>query len=418
MFVDTAKIYIKSGNGGSGAVSFHREKYMPNGGPDGGDGGRGGDVVFAVDKDLRTLLDFRYTRKYKAGDGENGRGDMRKGKRGDDIVIMVPQGTIIKDAESGRVIADMFNADDRKIILSGGDGGKGNARFSTPTRRTPNFAQSGQVTKEKCVILEIKTIADVGLIGFPNVGKSTILSVITRARPKIANYHFTTLSPNLGVASSNGKSFVVADIPGLIEGASQGVGLGHDFLRHIERTRMLLHVLDVSGSEGRDPVQDYYTINAELAQYSDKLALLPQIIVANKTDLPGGEENIKRLKEETGLPVIEVSAATVRGMNKLLCAAAEMLDTLPPPEPICSEYTETEIYDPDLFNIIRDNDLFVVVGPLVDKLICQITLSDPESFNYFQRVLREKNVIAKLVEAGAKEGSTVSIGDIEFEFVE
>jgi len=418
MFVDTAKIYIKSGNGGSGAVSFHREKYMPNGGPDGGDGGRGGDVIFAVDKDLRTLLDFRYTRKYKAGDGENGRGDMRKGKRGEDVVIMVPQGTIIKDAESGRVIADMFSADERKVILSGGEGGKGNARFSTPTRRTPNFAQSGAVTKEKSVILEIKTIADIGLVGFPNVGKSTILSVITRARPKIANYHFTTLSPNLGVASYMGKSFVVADIPGLIEGAAQGVGLGHDFLRHIERTRMLLHVLDVSGCEGRDPVEDYYTINQELAQYSEKLADLPQIIIANKTDLPGSEENIRRIENDIGKPVIAVSAATVNGMDKLLRAASEMLDTLPPPEPIRTDYVEQEVEDPDMFNIIRDNDLFVVVGPLVDKLICQITLSDPESFNYFQRILREKNVIARLVEAGAKEGSTVSIGDIEFEFVE
>ncbi len=418
MFVDTAKIYIKSGNGGGGAVSFHREKYMPNGGPDGGDGGRGGDVVFVTDKDLRTLLDFRYTRKYKACNGENGRGDMRKGKRGDDIVIKVPQGTVIRDAESGRVIADMFNADDRKIIMKGGEGGKGNARFSTPTRRAPNFAQAGETTKEKCVILEIKTIADVGLVGFPNVGKSTILSVITKARPKIANYHFTTLSPNLGVAAYNSKSFVVADIPGLIEGASQGVGLGHDFLRHIERTRMLLHVIDVSGCEGRDPVDDYFTINAELEQYSEKLATLPQIIIANKTDLPGSEENIERLRLETGKEVISVSAATVKGMDALLKATADMLAELPEPEPLLSDYVLEEEVDSDAFNIIKDGEEFVVVGPLVDKLICQITLSDPDSFNYFQRVLRDKNVIQALVEKGAKEGSTVSIGDIEFDFVE
>lgn len=418
MFVDTAKIYIKSGNGGGGAVSFHREKYMPNGGPDGGDGGRGGDVVFAVDKDLRTLLDFRYTRKYKASNGENGRGDMRKGKRGDDIVIKVPQGTVIRDAESGRVIADMFGADERKIIMKGGEGGKGNARFSTPTRRAPNFAQSGEVTKEKCVILEIKTIADVGLVGFPNVGKSTILSVITKARPKIANYHFTTLSPNLGVAAYNSKSFVVADIPGLIEGASQGVGLGHDFLRHIERTRMLLHVIDVSGCEGRDPVEDYYTINSELDQYGEKLSRLPQIIIANKTDLPGSEENIAKLREATGKSVIAVSAATVKGFDELLRATAEMLSELPEPEPLISDYIEEEIIDSDAFNIIRDSDTFVVVGPLVDKLVCQITLSDPDSFNYFQRVLRDKKVIEALIEKGAQEGSTVCLGDIEFDFVE
>lgn len=418
MFVDTAKIYIKSGNGGSGAVSFHREKYMPSGGPDGGDGGNGGDVVFVADSDLRTLLDFRYTRKYKAHDGENGRGDMRKGKRGEDVVIKVPRGTVIRDAESGRVIADMFAPDERRVVLSGGAGGKGNARFATPTRRAPNFSQSGETTKEKCVILEIKTIADIGLVGFPNVGKSTILSVITKARPKIANYHFTTLSPNLGVASSDGRSFVVADIPGLIEGAAQGIGLGHDFLRHIERTRMLLHVLDMSGSEGRDPVADYYAINKELAQYSDKLAGLPQLIAANKCDLPGSRENTERFEAQTGLKVFEISAATVSGIEPLMRAAAAMLETLPAPEPIKAEEVYQTQCSPDAFNIIRDDQAFVVTGPLVDRLCREITLDDPDSFNYFQKVLRDKGVIGALVEKGAKEGSTVCIGDIEFDFVE
>ena len=418
MFVDVAKIYIKSGNGGNGAVSFHREKYMPNGGPDGGDGGRGGDVVFVADKDMRTLLDFRYTRKYKAGDGENGKGDMRKGKRGEDIIIKVPQGTIIKDAETGRVIADMFNHGEHKVILNGGEGGKGTSRFSTPTRRAPNFAQSGQNTTEKCVFLEIKTIADVGLVGFPNVGKSTILSVVTKARPKIGNYHFTTLSPNLGVASYKGNSFLIADIPGLIEGASQGVGLGHDFLRHIERTRMLLHVIDVSGSEGRDPLEDYYAINNELAQYSEMLSQLPQIIIANKSDIMDCSANIDRLRQETGKEVIAISAATAKGMDELLRAASEMLATLPEPEPIRVDYDVVEVIDEDAFNIVRDNEAFVVVGPLVDNLVRRVTLSDPESFNYFQRVLREKKVIEQLVLKGAKEGSLVIVGDIEFEFVE
>ena len=329
MFVDTAKIYIKSGDGGSGAVSFHREKYVPNGGPDGGDGGNGGDVVFVADPDMRTLLDFRYIRHYRAQNGQNGQGDMCKGKRGEDVIIKVPCGTVIKDGLSGRIMADMYKHGERKSILKGGQGGKGNARFTTPTRQAPNFSQTGEATKEISVLLEVKTIADVGLIGFPNVGKSTILSVITKARPKIANYHFTTLSPNLGVASYHGHSFVVADIPGLIEGASDGVGLGHDFLRHIERTRMLLHVLDISGSEGRDPVEDYRVINNELERYSEKLAALPQIVIANKSELPGSAENLERLKKAVDNEIIEVSAATAQGFDKLLGAVWRVLEKLP-----------------------------------------------------------------------------------------
>ena len=419
MFVDTAKIYIKSGDGGSGAVSFPREKPVPNGGPDGGDSGNGGDVVFVADPDMRTLLDFRYIRHYRAQNGQNGQGDMCKGKRGEDVIIKVPCGTIIKDGLSGRIMADMYKPGERKIILKGGQGGKGNARFTTPTRQAPNFSQTGEATKEISVLLEVKTIADVGLIGFPNVGKSTILSVITKARPKIANYHFTTLSPNLGVASYHGHSFVVADIPGLIEGASDGVGLGHDFLRHIERTRMLLHVLDISGSEGRDPVEDYRVINNELERYSEKLAALPQIIIANKSELPGSTENLERLKKAVDNEIIEVSAATAQGFDKLLGAVWKVLEKLPAPEPIRpQEMWQEQQENPDAFFVAKDGEAFVVTGPLISRLERSVILDDAESFSYFQRMLREKGVIKELVSSGAVQGSTVRIGDIEFDFVE
>lgn len=419
MFVDTAKIYIKSGDGGSGAVSFHREKYVPNGGPDGGDGGNGGDVVFVADPDMRTLLDFRYIRHYRAQNGQNGQGDMCKGKRGEDVIIKVPCGTVIKDGLSGRIMADMYKPGERKIILKGGQGGKGNARFTTPTRQAPNFSQTGEATKEISVLLEVKTIADVGLIGFPNVGKSTILSVITKARPKIANYHFTTLSPNLGVASYHGHSFVVADIPGLIEGASDGVGLGHDFLRHIERTRMLLHVLDISGSEGRDPVEDYRIINNELERYSEKMAALPQIVIANKSELPGSAENLERLKKAVDNEIIEVSAATAQGFDKLLGAVWQVLEKLPAPEPIRpQEMWQEQQENPDAFFVSKDGEAFVVTGPLISRLERSVILDDTESFSYFQRMLREKGVIKELVNSGAVQGSTVRIGDIEFDFVE
>ena len=418
MFVDVVKIFIKSGNGGNGAVSFHREKYMPNGGPDGGDGGCGGDVVFQADKDMRTLLDFRFQRHYKAEDGGHGRGDMCRGKRGEDVVIRVPQGTVIKDAETGNILADMFYQGQKTVVLRGGMYGKGNSRFATATRQAPNFAQSGEITKEHTVILELKTIADVGLVGFPNVGKSTILSVVSKARPKIANYHFTTLSPNLGVVSIDGKSFVLADIPGLIEGAAQGVGLGHDFLRHIERTRMLLHVVDISGCEGRDPVEDYKAINAELAQYSEVLASLPQLIVANKSEMDYEQQNLKRLQSEVEGEIYSVSAAMNQGFQPLLRKVAEILETLPVPEPIPAEELSSYEEDKNAFEITRQGNLFTVTGPAIDRLLSNVVMNDYESFEYFQRQLRKKGIIDALREKGAKEGSAVSMGEIEFDFVD
>ena len=418
MFVDVVKIFIKSGNGGNGAVSFHREKYMPNGGPDGGDGGCGGDVVFQADKDMRTLLDFRFQRHYKAGDGGNGRGDMCRGKRGEDVIIRVPQGTVIKDAETGNILADMFYQNQKTIVLRGGMYGKGNSRFATATRQAPNFAQSGEITKEHTVILELKTIADVGLVGFPNVGKSTILSVVSKARPKIANYHFTTLSPNLGVVSIDGKSFVLADIPGLIEGAAQGVGLGHDFLRHIERTRMLLHVVDISGCEGRDPVEDYKAINAELAQYSEVLASLPQLIVANKSEMDYEQKNLERLRAVAQGEVFSVSAAMNQGFQPLLRRTAETLEMLPVPEPIPVEELSSYEEDKNAFTITRQGNLFTVTGPAIDRLISNVVMDDYESFEYFQRQLRKKGIIDALREKGAKEGSAVSMGEMEFDFVD
>lgn len=418
MFVDIVKIKVKSGRGGDGAVSFHREKYIANGGPDGGDGGRGGDVVFVADKDMRTLLDFRYKRKYAAGDGQNGTGNFKTGKRGEDVVITVPAGTVIKEAESGRILCDMYSDSERKVILRGGNAGKGNARFATATRQAPNFAQGGGAGREMELQLELKTIADVGLIGFPNVGKSTILSVITKARPKIANYHFTTLAPNLGVCGVDSYSFIIADIPGLIEGAHQGAGLGHDFLRHIERTRMLLHVVDISGCEGRDPVEDYDIINRELSQYSPALSALPQLIVANKCELPGAQENIKRLREHTGREVFEVSAAANKGFLPLLRQTAAILKTLPLPEPIMPDEIYTPREDSQAFEIYRDGEVYVVAGPYVDRLLLRVNLDDPDSFKYFQRQLREKGIIDALKAAGAGEGSVISMGDLEFDYVE
>ena len=418
MFVDIVKIKVKSGRGGDGAVSFHREKDIANGGPDGGDGGRGGDVVFVADKDMRTLLDFLYKRKYAAGDGQNGTGNFKTGKRGEDVVITVPAGTVIKEAESGRILCDMYSDSERKVILQGGNAGKGNARFATATRQAPNFAQGGGAGREMELQLELKTIADVGLIGFPNVGKSTILSVVTKARPKIANYHFTTLAPNLGVCGVDSYSFIIADIPGLIEGAHQGAGLGHDFLRHIERTRMLLHVVDISGCEGRDPVEDYDIINRELSQYSPALSALPQLIVANKCELPGAQENIKRLREHTGREVFEVSAAANKGFLPLLRQTAAILKTLPLPEPIMPDEIYTPREDSQAFEIYRDGEVYVVAGPYVDRLLLRVNLDDPDSFKYFQRQLREKGIIDALKAAGAGEGSVISMGDLEFDYVE
>jgi len=334
MFVDIARIHIKAGDGGNGCVSFHREKYVPRGGPDGGDGGKGGDVIFYADPAMRTLLDFRYRRDFSAPNGQDGSGNLATGKSGTDLIIPVPVGTIVRRADSQQVVADLDEPEKQVTVLKGGRGGKGNAKFATPTRQKPGFAQPGIKTLGHDVVLELKTIADVGLVGFPNVGKSTLLSVVTAAKPKIANYHFTTLQPNLGIANQDGRSFILADIPGIIENAHLGQGLGHDFLRHIERTRICVHVVDISGSEGRDPVADYDQIRFELAQYSPQLAELPEIIAANKTDAMGEEDHLARLQAHVAPKVVyPISAATRQGLTPLMRAVADLLATLPPPEP-------------------------------------------------------------------------------------
>ncbi|KRQ88156.1 GTPase ObgE [Caloramator mitchellensis] len=422
MFVDVAKIYIKAGDGGHGAVSFRREKYVPFGGPDGGDGGRGGDVVFVVDPGLRTLLDFRYKKKYNASPGESGGASNRFGKDGEDLVIKVPPGTVIKDAETNRIIADLKDEKDKAIVAKGGRGGRGNAKFATPTRQAPNFAEPGMPGEEKWIVLELKLIADVGLIGFPNVGKSTILSMVTGAKPKIANYHFTTLTPNLGVVDLAGvKSFVLADIPGLIEGAHEGAGLGIDFLRHIERTRVLIHVIDVSGIEGRDPVEDFYQINDELKLYNEKLASKPQIIAANKTDIPGSEENIEKLKSEMdklGLKVFSISAATNQGLKELIQYAAKVLEETPAQEEEIQEW-----YTPEekkfTYEIRKaDDGAYEIIGSFVDRLLLSVNIYDTESLKYFHKVLEKRGIIEELKMMGIQDGDLVRMNDFEFEFVE
>ncbi|HPT77666.1 MAG TPA: GTPase ObgE [Candidatus Atribacteria bacterium] len=425
MFVDVARIYVKAGDGGDGAVSFRREKYIPAGGPDGGDGGDGGDIVFVASEDLHTLMDFRYKKKFVAGNGENGRGNKMFGKRGEDLIIKVPPGTVIRDEDTGLVLADLREPGQRKVIARGGRGGKGNVHFATPTRQAPKFARQGQKGQERKLVLELKSIADVGLVGFPNVGKSTILSILSSARPKIADYHFTTLKPNLGVVRvRNEKSFIMADIPGIIEGAHKGVGLGLEFLRHIERTRLLIHVLDISGSEGRDPVEDFNLINTELKSYSEKLAARPQIIAANKMDVTGAEENLKRVRdalEPAGYKVFPVSAAQARGFEPLLDEVIRMLSELPEPEPIEEEADPDFLADRiagEPFNITRDEDEFVVSGPAVDKLLGMVNLDDYESLQYFQRMLRRLGIIDALRDAGIRDGDSVRLNDFSFEFIE
>jgi len=423
MFVDVAKVYLKAGNGGDGAVSFRREKYIPNGGPDGGDGGNGGNIVFVVDKGMHTLMDFRHRRSYKAQDGENGGKANRKGKDGDDLIVKVPPGTLVKDFETGRIIADLHQSDTPRVILRGGRGGKGNAHFATATRQAPKFAHRGEKGQERWVVLELKSIADVGLIGFPNVGKSTILSVLTSARPKIADYHFTTITPNLGVVYQEGKSFVLADIPGLVEGAHEGTGLGLEFLRHIERTRVFIHVLDASGYEGRDPLDDFYKINEELLQYKAELIDRPQVIAANKMDIPGAEENIQRIREELekkGYKVFPVSAVTGKGLRELVWEVVRILDALPPMEPFEEEWELPDLNqetDAD-FEITVDEGVYVVTGSLVDRILSRVNLDDYDSFNYFQRQLRKYGIIDSLREKGIKDNDLVRMGEIEFEFVD
>lgn len=421
MFIDVAKIKVSAGKGGDGAVAWRREKYEPAGGPAGGDGGKGGSVLVTTDTGLHTLMDFRYQKVYQAENGENGRGKKQFGKDGESIVLRVPLGTLIKDQATGWVIADLKEKDQTFVLAQGGRGGKGNAKYTTSTRQAPSFAQAGSMGESREVTLELKVLADVGLIGFPNVGKSTLLSVLSKARPKIADYHFTTLSPNLGVVPvKNGASFVMADIPGLIEGASQGVGLGHDFLKHIERTRMLVHVLDMSGHEGRDPLEDFETINRELKDYHEKLAEKPQLVFANKMDLPMSEENLLRFKEKyKDLPVFAGSAATTKDLDQLVYAIVEELKDLPYEVQTFDEayVAEEEDRAPGIV-VHKDQGRYKVEGPYIDKLLRSTYFDDRDSLRYFQENLRKNGVVDKLRDLGIQEGDTVYMNDYEFEFFE
>ena len=423
MFIDKIQIYIKAGDGGNGAISFRREKYVAQGGPDGGDGGHGGNIVFRIDEGSNTLLAFRYKRKFIAGNGGNGKGAKFHGATADDLVIMVPRGTLIKDAETGRIIKDMSDDEDF-ICCKGGRGGWGNKHFATPTRQVPNFAKNGTKGEEKEVILELKMLADVGIIGYPSVGKSSILARISAAKPKIADYHFTTLSPNLGVVSTGGESgFIAADIPGLIEGAADGAGLGHAFLRHIDRCRLLWHVVDISCFEGRDPVEDIIKINTELERYSPALALREQIIVANKVDALDEElVDIKAFEEyveENGYKLMYVSAATGEGLPELIKYSAEVLRELPPMIIYEAEYEPEDAYvgGGKETTIRRENGMFIVEGEWLFNLMGQINFSDYESLNYFQRILYRSGVFEELEKHGCVDGDTVSIYDFEFDFV-
>ena len=418
MFLDKADIFCKAGNGGNGIVSFHREKYVPKGGPDGGDGGNGGSVYVQADESQNTLIQFGYTKKYRAEDGEKGGTNNMTGRSGKDIVLKVPRGTVIKDAETGAILADAYHVGEKILIFKGGQGGRGNARFATATRRSPAFSELGETTIERKLTLELKTIADVGLVGFPNVGKSTLLSVISAARPKIANYHFTTLSPNLGVVSHYDQNFVVADIPGLIEGAADGVGLGHEFLRHIERVRLIVHIVDASGSEGRNPAEDYSVIRKELKNYSKKLASLPEIVVANKCDLLTDRTLLQALRKRCRKKVIEMSAATTEGVKTLLDLMAHRLKDLPPAGPEEFEPFTYETLDPNEFFITNENGNFRVSGGMIENIARRVVLNDAESFRWFQKVLRDKGVIEGLKKNGMKDGDTVCILDIEFEYEE
>ena len=409
MLVDYTKIYVKSGDGGNGAITFRREKYVAAGGPDGGDGGKGGDVYFIVDPDSNTLINFRYNKKFKAQNGENGSGSNCYGKKGEDLYIKVPLGTVVKDKETGKIIADLSKEGQKELVLPGGRGGKGNSHFATATRQAPHFAQGGEKGIEKELILELKMLADVGLIGFPNVGKSTILSMVTEAKPRIADYHFTTLEPNLGVAKTEyGDSFVIADIPGIIEGASQGVGLGLQFLRHIERTRLLLHVIDVSGTEGRNPVEDFKTINNELKKYSEKLATRKQIIVANKADVMQDEmlyEDLEKMAQKLNLKIYKVSAATGQGLKELFRDVAEELKNLPREDIVEQEekivYTLKE--ERKGFEINKEKGEYYVTGPDIDRLMSRVNLADNESMYYFQKMLANLGVDEALKKAGAED---------------
>ena len=422
MFVDIAKIQIKAGNGGDGAVAFHREKYVASGGPDGGDGGRGGNIVFQVDDNLSTLADFRYKRKYKAENGQNGRGARCNGKKGQDLVIRVPRGTIIRECESGVVMADM-SSDEPFIAAKGGKGGWGNRHFATATRQTPRFAKSGAPGEEWEVSLELKLIADVGLLGFPNVGKSSLISVVSEAKPIVGDYHFTTITPVLGVVTMGpGQSFVMADIPGLIEGAADGVGLGHAFLRHVERCRMLVHVVDVAGSEGRDPIEDFEKINEELVKLNPELAKCPQIVAGNKMDLASDEqlERFRAYMQEKGLEYYEIVAPIRYGTQELINAVARKLATLPPVKRYDSEEVPMTVLEKkknDGFKITVEDGVYIVEAEWLYRILSKTDLDDYASLQYFQTVLQTSGILDALREKGIQEGDTVSIYDLEFDYV-
>ena len=425
MFADRAKIYIRSGKGGDGHVSFRRELYVPNGGPDGGDGGRGGDVIFEVDEGLNTLVDYRHKRKYVARDGEQGGKRKCHGADAEDIILKVPEGTVIKEAETGKVIADMSGENRRQIILKGGRGGLGNQHFATATMQVPKYAQPGQPAQELDVLLELKVIADVGLVGFPNVGKSTLLSRVTNANPKIANYHFTTLNPNLGVVDLEGsEGFVIADIPGLIEGASQGIGLGHEFLRHIERTKMMIHVVDAASSEGRDPIDDIYKINAELKAYNEEIAKRPQVIAANKTDLifTDDEDPVEKIRAEfepQGIKVFAISGVSGAGIKELLYYVNEQLKTLDS-APIIFEqeyFPEEELIHIDLpYTVEVEDGVYVVEGPKIEKMLGYTNLDSEKGFAFFQKFLKDSGILEELENAGIEEGDTVRMYGLQFDY--
>ena len=423
MFIDKARIFVKSGNGGNGAVSFRREKYVPAGGPDGGDGGNGASVIFEVDLGLRTLMDFKYQRKYVAEHGEDGSKKRKAGRNGEDLILKVPPGTIIRDEATGLVIADLKEEGDRAVVAKGGRGGKGNQHFANAVRQAPAFARSGSDGVEKWVVLELKMIADVGLLGFPNVGKSTFLSVVTKAKPKIANYHFTTLTPNLGVVKTNfGDSFVLADIPGLIEGAAEGVGLGHDFLRHVERTKVLIHIVDISGLEGRDALDDFDKINGELKLYNEKLATRPQVVVANKMDILEDESIFDEFKNELegrGYKVFKMSAATRQGVDDVIAYVSELLREAEEIELV----SEEEMFRPELdevqdegLQIDIEDGVYVVTGKSLRRIMYSVNFDDMESLQYFQKAMESQGVFDRLREMGIEDGDTVRIYEIEFEF--
>lgn len=426
MFIDKARIFVKAGNGGNGSVSFRREKYVPAGGPDGGDGGKGASIIIEADTGLRTLMDFKYKKKYTAQHGEDGSKRHRSGKNGEDLLLKVPEGTVIKDEATGLIIADLKKHGERAVVAKGGFGGRGNQNFANAVRQAPAFAKSGTDGEERWIILELKMIADVGLVGFPNVGKSTFLSVVTSAKPKIANYHFTTLTPNLGVVKTRfGESFVMADIPGIIEGASDGVGLGHDFLRHVERTKVLIHIVDISGIEGRDPIEDFDKINEELKLYNEKLSTRPQVILANKADLLYDDsvyENFKKTMESRGYLVFKTSVATRDGVDQVIDKVTQLLSEVEDVELV----SEDEIYRPELdtteeegLRVAVDEDgVYVVTGKELRRIMYSVNFDDMESLQYFQNQMESRGVFEKLKEAGIDEGDTVKIYELEFEYYE